>query len=79
MICESCGIRETTRVLTEVVGGEKVILYRCDECAAEDAAETSLERPCEMCRKEEGTVKLTRLRDGFRSVAYVCQSCAVSR
>jgi protein-arginine kinase activator protein McsA len=80
-LCERCGTRPVTRISTQIVGGEKRVLYRCDTCAEEENEPDGprLERPCEQCGQREGTVKWVRLREGSRAVSYVCEECAVKR
>lgn len=79
MQCESCKTRPATRILTQIVNGEKRLLYRCDACAAAPqgkAVPPTLERPCDRCKKREGRIKLTRLGERSRTISYLCEVCA---
>lgn len=83
MNCERCGTKAVTRVVTQVVDGQKRAVYLCDACADREDPGTGrssrLDRPCDVCGEREGRIKLTRLRDGYRTVTYVCELCARRR
>ena len=81
MLCDRCGTRPVSRILTQVVDGEKKTLYRCDLCAEQKdgGAKSRLERPCDRCGEREGRIKLTRLTDRYKTVEYVCDVCAAQR
>ncbi|MDA0746988.1 MAG: hypothetical protein O2954_10745 [bacterium] len=79
MRCDHCGARPATRVLTQIVAGEKQLIYRCDECTEASSQEEKppkLERPCDRCGKREGRIKLKRLHERYQSLSYLCEICA---
>lgn len=84
MLCESCQVREATVVRSEVINGEKTVIYRCEACLdPETGTRTAnpppqFDRPCAECRQAEGDVKLTRFVNGRRVATYLCQRCATA-
>ena len=81
VLCDTCGTRPSTRILTEMIDGEKKLLYRCETCldASGGGPNEQLERPCDQCGKQEGLIKVTRLQVRYRTVTYACERCAGQR